>query len=286
MEEEEKPASRCADASLSMLSTPNSWILGILIPFVYTLCCVPLSLHSFADITQRAPRVLLLTAHPDDECMFFAPTLLGLNNRMTNVPYELYSLCLSSGDADGLGDIRKQELKGSLDVLGVAEERRWVLDRPFKDNITQFWETDQIVEYVQPYIMKNEINVILTFDERGISSHPNHISLLRGTAALLADQNKLRGFALKTTGVAAKYTGQASAAWATIHLRLCTLLNNYYASERCRSKEALTFISGLEGYATALRAMLRHRSQLVWFRWLYVAFSRYMWVNEWVEIQA
>ncbi len=184
MEEEEKPASRCSesDASLSMLSTPNSWILGILIPFVYTLCCVPLSPHNFADLTQRAPRVLLLTAHPDDECMFFAPTLLGLNNRMSNVPYELYSICLSSGDADGLGNIRKQELKGSLDVLGVAEERRWVLDRPFvlfccgfrsrhlnlsrfKDNITQFWETDQIVEYVQPYIMKNQIDVVSSFGQ-------------------------------------------------------------------------------------------------------------------------
>jgi len=276
-------------STLPMLSTPNSWILGFLIPFVYTLCCVPLSPHDFAGLAQRSSRaplhVLLLTAHPDDECMFFAPTLLGLNSKLSKAPYELFSLCLSSGDADGLGDIRKQELKGSLDVLGVAEGRRWVLDSPFKDNITQFWETKQIVEYVQPYIIDNRIDVILTFDEDGISSHPNHISLMRGAAALLVDQNQLRGFALKTTGVVAKYTGQASAAWAMIQLRVCTLLDNYFASERCHSKEALTFVSGLEGYAKALRAMLRHKSQLVWFRWLYVAFSRYLWVNEWVEIQ-
>lgn len=110
-----------------MLSTPTSWILGILIPFIYTLCCVPLSPHNFAGVAQRIPRVLLLTAHPDDECMFFAPTLLGLNNPS----YALYSLCLSSGDADGLGDTRQQELNASLDVLGVAEDRRWVLDSPF-----------------------------------------------------------------------------------------------------------------------------------------------------------
>ena len=44
------------------------------------------------------------------------------------------------------------------------------------------------------------------------------------------------------------------------------------------------FVSGVDGYKTALRAMKEHKSQLVWFRWLYVSFSRYMWVNEWVEL--
>lgn len=45
-----------------------------------------------------------------------------------------------------------------------------------------------------------------------------------------------------------------------------------------------SFVSGVTEYRTALRAMMQHRSQLVWFRWLYVAFSRYMWVNELVEV--
>jgi N-acetylglucosaminylphosphatidylinositol deacetylase len=45
------------------------------------------------------------------------------------------------------------------------------------------------------------------------------------------------------------------------------------------------FISGISGYAVAIRAMREHASQLVWFRYLYVAFSRYMWVNEWVEVR-
>ena len=44
------------------------------------------------------------------------------------------------------------------------------------------------------------------------------------------------------------------------------------------------FVSGVPQYTLALRAMLQHRTQLVWFRWLYVAFSRYMWVNEWIEV--
>jgi N-acetylglucosaminylphosphatidylinositol deacetylase len=45
------------------------------------------------------------------------------------------------------------------------------------------------------------------------------------------------------------------------------------------------FVSGAKEYLSALRAMQAHRSQLVGFRWLYLAFSRYMWVNEWVEVK-
>ena len=45
-------------------------------------------------------------------------------------------------------------------------------------------------------------------------------------------------------------------------------------------------VSSWSEYARAHRAMRQHWSQLVWFRWLYVSFSRYLWVNEWQEIRA
>lgn len=38
-------------------------------------------------------RVLLLTAHPDDECFFFGPTLLALSPQTSN----LFSLTVSNG---------------------------------------------------------------------------------------------------------------------------------------------------------------------------------------------
>ena len=86
------------------------------------------------------PRILLLTAHPDDECLFFAPTLSSLlaspsipdDTEASNgqKSAEVYSLCLSVGDADGLGDVRQDELSRSLNMLGVEESRRWVVDHP------------------------------------------------------------------------------------------------------------------------------------------------------------
>lgn len=38
-------------------------------------------------------RVLLITAHPDDECMFFAPAIITL----TQANVEIFLLCLSEG---------------------------------------------------------------------------------------------------------------------------------------------------------------------------------------------
>lgn len=43
-------------------------------------------------------------------------------------------------------------------------------------------------------------------------------------------------------------------------------------------------INDLRGWAIGLKAMMAHNSQLVWFRYLYLAFSRLMWVNELVEV--
>lgn len=81
--------------------------------------------------------ILLLTAHPDDECFFFGPTLTALlsqkNQPGTNddpfyVAPRVYSLCLSVGDADGLGELRRNEFGKSWDVMGIPEDRRWLLD--------------------------------------------------------------------------------------------------------------------------------------------------------------
>ena len=77
---------------------------------------------------SHTPRILLLTAHPDDECLFFAPTILALRDDPTHP--EIFSLTMSVGNADGLGELRKDELSRSLDVMGIDQEKRWVVDHP------------------------------------------------------------------------------------------------------------------------------------------------------------
>ena len=46
------------------------------------------------------------------------------------------------------------------------------------------------------------------------------------------------------------------------------------------------FVAGIKEYRQTVVAALRHQSQRVWFRWLYMVFSQYMWVNEWERIHA
>ena len=124
-----------------MLTSARSWIVVLVLSLLWQLLAGPAQQDINLLLTPDRPsNVLLLTAHPDDECMFFAPTILALTNHRNDEIHgnirnsyehgQTYSLCLSSGDADGLGELRKKELRDSLDVLGVPLGRSWVFDEP------------------------------------------------------------------------------------------------------------------------------------------------------------
>jgi N-acetylglucosaminylphosphatidylinositol deacetylase len=112
-------------------------LLG-LVPFVALF----LLQSSYPRSLASHERVLLLTAHPDDECFFFGPTLLALREQGT----PLYSLCVSNGatcslpmggcltpflgNYDGMGVQREKELRDSLSVLGIPSERSFLINHP------------------------------------------------------------------------------------------------------------------------------------------------------------
>ena len=112
-----------------------NWLAALVVSYVVVILGSPAARNLdllAAPSPSKAANVLLLTAHPDDECMFFAPTLLALQEATSasQPAPRLHSLCLSVGNADGLGDVRRHELARSLDVLGIGEGRRWVVDHP------------------------------------------------------------------------------------------------------------------------------------------------------------
>ncbi|ELU45174.1 PIG-L domain-containing protein [Rhizoctonia solani AG-1 IA] len=182
--------------------------------------------------------------------MFFSPTILALKKQRR----ELRGLCLSVGNADGLGPTRAQEFVSSYAVLGLIPEELEILDHPCV-------LVDPVCEPFDPsaLILPTHATQIITFDQHGISSHPNHISLYHAASSL---RPQVQLWTLYTTGVLAKYTGYLGAVFPSA------------------SDQGVIFASGIEGYLTALSAMNQHWTQLVWFRWLYVGWSRYMWVNE------
>lgn len=101
--------------------------LFVLVPvfYMYTVAVLGARLPT---LTQK--RICLLIAHPDDEAMFFAPAVLALARPESG--NHLKILCLSSGNAEGLGETRKKELVKSALTLGLqSEDDVLVIDSPY-----------------------------------------------------------------------------------------------------------------------------------------------------------
>jgi len=163
--------------------------------------------------------ITLLIAHPDDEAMFFSPTLLSLTSPpLKNV---VRVLCLSSGDADGLGAIRKGELVASCRQLGLRRDSDvTVLEHAsLPDSMTTTWPAGLIAELLGTHA--GDADVILTFDGKGVSSHPNHISLLHGVREYIKGKEggRPRLYTLTSVGLARKYISVLDAPMAFLQSR-------------------------------------------------------------------
>ncbi|GKT78236.1 glycosyltransferase family 32 protein [Colletotrichum tofieldiae] len=122
---------------------------------------------------QHADSILVVTAHPDDECLFFAPTILGILDRNRKIRGGL--LAMSIGNNYGIGEMRKRELRGSCAALGIELSRCEALDHPdLQDNPTAWWDAAIIQSILEDYVHKWNVSVIITFDEGGVSGHINH----------------------------------------------------------------------------------------------------------------
>ncbi|KAI8642798.1 putative deacetylase LmbE-like domain-containing protein [Parasitella parasitica] len=206
--------------------------------------------------------MLILTAHPDDECMFFGPTITCLR---TLTKSRIHVLCLSIGNADGLGVIRKKELVKSCQTFGIPASHVKSLDLPeLSDGMKSQWDINVITQVVKDYVTKHKIDTIITFDDHGVSQHPNHIAAYHGARAFVRQNRDIQLYKLTSVSLIRKYIGIFD-----------LILPN--------SKKSVEMISPPFAYLATHKAMRQHKSQLVWFRWLYVTFSRYMFINDLVR---
>lgn len=126
---------------------------------------------------------LLVIAHPDDETMFFAPTIIKLINSGVSV----FVLCITTGNSGGLGMIRKYELGKAVQCLGMNSGNVTILDiTEFPDGFVKWNETERLAKIILRTAEALNCNWIITFDEHGISSHPNHISCFIAVNFLLS----------------------------------------------------------------------------------------------------
>jgi len=237
----------------------------VLVFVLSSLALIGLGLISYLILQHRNrfqflkfpnPRILILTAHPDDEVMFFSPTIVSLVDK----GYELYLLCLSSGNFDGLGPVRKAELKSAGLNVGIEKSKIFLED--FEDNPLLIWDESAIALTLKKYQDLHDFAAIFTFDEYGISGHNNHISLYHGASLFSrSHEAKMNVYFLQTVNLVRKYS-----------FFLDSLL-------QAGPQNDLYFVSSVPQVVKGISGMLSHRSQLVWFRWLYIFFSRYMFFN-------
>ncbi|XP_050209511.1 uncharacterized protein LOC126660192 isoform X2 [Mercurialis annua] len=246
------------------------WILiflSLIVLWIASLCKilhVSNSAYKTSFLNGSKKNVLLVIAHPDDESMFFSPTINYLISRGHNV----HILCLSIGNADGIGNTRKHELYQACAVLKVPLQQVKVLDHPkLQDGFGQVWDHSLLENIIEEEVSGHNINVVITFDNYGISGHCNHRDVHYGILKLLNGnrQANIETWELVSTNILRKYSGP-------IDIWLSMLKTMKYKSEE-------TYCLLNEHPQKTLYAMAAHSSQWVWFRKLFVAFSSYTYVN-------
>ncbi|EGG05093.1 uncharacterized protein MELLADRAFT_116860 [Melampsora larici-populina 98AG31] len=167
----------------------------------------------------RSKRVLLVVAHPDDECLFFSPTLLNLLlpryvNTTELEPGFLNSTSnstrssSSSGNADGLGLKRTREMRASCWAFGIISDHCIVIDHPeLPDSMSVWWPEDKIAEFVKLYVELWKIDLVITFDHHGVSGHANHRAIAAAISRIVhTDPSFPMTMMLESSSLISKYT--------------------------------------------------------------------------------
>ncbi|GJN69921.1 N-acetylglucosaminyl phosphatidylinositol deacetylase [Purpureocillium lilacinum] len=230
----------------------------------------------------RAKNLLLVTAHPDDECLFFAPSVLGVLDRNHAVKGSL--LVMSTGNNYGIGEKRKQELKGSCQALGIDATRCEALDHPdLQDNPKVWWDTSIIQPILKDYVHKWDIDAIITFDEGGVSGHINHRAVSAAVSEYVVNDGKAPpAYKLVTTGVLRKYTVLLDLPLTALSFTWRIVAAACFPSATADPKYSTKALvaNTWHRYQRTRGAFASHDSQYSWDRHLYMVLSRYVWFND------
>jgi N-acetylglucosamine malate deacetylase 2 len=133
---------------------------------------------------------LAVVAHPDDESFGLGAILSTLAQAGTN----LAVLCFTHGEAstliagldrkDRLHTVRAAELEAASQALGIHT----VDLRAYPDGHLSDVPVDQLADVVQAKIDQQAADLLIVFDEGGITGHPDHI---HATQAALAAADRL-----------------------------------------------------------------------------------------------
>jgi N-acetylglucosamine malate deacetylase 2 len=186
-----------------------------------------------------ATSVLAVCAHPDDESFGLGAVL----DRFVESGAAVTVLCFTRGEAStlgastALGDRRPTELAGAAAELGLG--RVELHDHP--DGSLESEPLDRLAEEVATLARDVNADLLMVFDEEGVTGHPDH---RRATEAALAGAAEI-----------------SALAW-TIPQRVADALNEEFGTAFVgRADEEVDFVLPVDR-SRQRRAMACHRSQL------------------------
>lgn len=208
---------------------------------------------------------------------------------------------MTAGNHEGLGDQRRAEAKASCTELGITDDKCVILEnKSLQDNPHEWWDEKLIARIVERHVKDWHIDLIITFDEYGISGHVNHRSVSNGVRKFSADHDhNPPAYAVQTKFVLRKYASLADLvltsfpfAGRILRAMFTAAPNGYATPVPVPGKAAMPPLGGdVYGdrallvtswgqYLQGRAAFKQHASQYSWDRVLYLVLSRYMWFND------
>jgi LmbE family N-acetylglucosaminyl deacetylase len=182
----------------------------------------------------RVERLLAVCAHPDDESFGLGAVLSAFTAAGTRSAV----LCFTQGEAstmgagEDLGAVRAAELAAAADVLAVV--RVDLLSYP--DGGLSAVPLDDLTEHVCRAAAASAAELLLVFDEGGITGHPDHC---RATEAACVAARR-EGYAVLAWAIPSAVAGQLNTEYGTHFVgREDTDLDRKIAVERVRQRAAI-----------------------------------------------
>lgn len=208
-------------------------------------------------------KVLFITAHPDDEAMFFSPTIKNLREQ----GWQLHLLCMTHK-----GDRRNSELLAAAVHMGFKYDHVYV--EAFEDGFDSRWDITYAADVILDIVSSNSgFDMIISFDSMGVTGHPNHISVYnafrRAARPIVMNYPQTKLLILDSMNPMSRFLGPIPFVF--------TYLKHFIFHD---TTEIFGTLLPYESWS----AMAHHDSQWVWYRKLNVLISTHHYYNELSEL--
>ncbi|EDO08269.1 putative N-acetylglucosaminylphosphatidylinositol deacetylase [Babesia bovis T2Bo] len=203
---------------------------------------------------EDVTRIAFIIAHPDDESMFFTPLLeyIGSCPIIKNIHLDL--LCLTRGDYMGQGDRRTKEM---MEICRKYSMNCIIDNDPSVKDGPDDWNIEAVSHRVEDFIRSVNAKMVFTFDEHGVSGHPNHKSVHKAVKRMKSRYKDIRVWCLRSHGILVKY------------------FPPYVIVKSFLNPPSISRFSPLD----VGRNMAIHKSQQRWYTIMWVLFSSYSYTN-------